>query len=301
MVFSVLQKTQIIELVDTIPTSSVKTKLSAIKHRLNIDLTRSTLHRIISKRDIILDQPTTRKKLITASQNNFEKALKSFLEDKFRSCNLTLDNIKTFAAGIIARDFPDLNLKLSKNYCRNFLRAQGFNYKRVKGDKLWYPERKLNEIRAELEALYSNYDDCNVFNLDESCFRLNEISNHSWMTERNEASGRTIKSLNETMTIAAIISLAGKLHDLPIVLAKHRPRGLNMVPLNDTSKLFNIGNAIFGQTKRGWMVRDTFAEILERINSQLEVQGTKGLMIVDRASSHILDKSELKNFDDDGR
>ena len=119
------------------PRSFVNLPNQAIYATLGIDITSSTLFRILQIKDQILDQPASARNCLRLPlQAKFEKDFTDYLDEKSFSINLTLKTIKKFAVEFQEQKFPALGLSFSRNYLRRLLKDSGFQFR---------PSENMNE------------------------------------------------------------------------------------------------------------------------------------------------------------
>ena len=88
-------------------------------------------------------------------------------------------------------------LIFSRKWWQNFRIKHGFAYKRVNGTKKLIPQKDLQEERARLKKIMSEYEEKNVWNLDESGLLWSEIKQYSWYRDENNA-GRSINFMKDS-------------------------------------------------------------------------------------------------------
>jgi hypothetical protein len=142
----------------------------------------------------------------------------------------------------------------------------------------------VEDFKATVPELIEQYDDKDIFNLDETGLFWKAVPTRSLVTKGEEAKGG--KLAKERITVMLTVRKNGD-KEIPFVIRKSQmPRAFNR----------RIPNGIeWRNNKKAWMNQTLFLEYKNEFNSKMKSQNRKVLMFYDNCPAHLTKISKM-NF-----
>ena len=257
------------------------------KYKLSIE--RSTVSKIIKKFII-----NNEEKNLNVKKNRKPKF--PHLESALFEWVLRYENVATITDGILlekAKQFgqkmniQDHNFTYSSCWLGRFKARYNISLRNKEGESESADLTLINSELPRLKEKIKKYDLNDVFNFDETALFYRLEPDKTLASRRVQGK----KKNKERITIGLCTNATGKTKLKPIVIGRYeKPR--------DFSKI-NIKNygIIYKYNLKAWMTGIIFREWLLSLDEKMKKENRNILMIIDNASSHNINRLELKNIE----
>src|SRR2546423_1497950 len=249
----------------------------------NLSLDRSTVSKVLSKKDHYLHLETTNQsqRVFRHRQLKYpalELAMNYWI-GQINASGLILTELlikekgKVFAAGL---GISEQELLFSNGWIEKFKQRHNLHKVIMHGEAASAPLESLPAERRRLQEVISNFDPEDVFNADETELFYRMMPNHTLATKPTP--GKKMDKAILTVLLAANSTGTEKLDPLVIGHAK-RPRcfsGINISQLPIT----------YQYNSKAWMRMDIWEQWLRHIDAGFHITGQQILLLVDNAPSH---------------
>lgn len=168
------------------------------------------------------------------------------------------------------------SLIFSNGWIQKLLQRHGMKARRVHGEAASARLKDVEDGRAELRAVTSEYSPRDIFNLDESAYFY--CMAPSTTVSKDSMSGR--KKLKKRLTVAIAANADGSCK-LPLLFVgtARQPRCFG----KSTASELGVD---YTSSAKGWMTSALFRVWLEHFNEKMRAEGRQTLLLLDNASPH---------------
>ena len=217
-----------------------------------------------------------------------EKLLSQKLEKKYIDSGLIIS--RNFALDIIKKKInrlvfhhilPNeyLNFKYSAQWLRGFLKRNDLTFRKLRAVKRpSYSQEDIINFQTKLENYIITYGADNVYNMDETSWKLNQVPDKTLAKVGSESvHGYIVGNLKTNFTAIATISASGKKLPL-IIIAKGKSSNCTKKFINDSHEYF------ITYSENGWMNSDVMISYLNYL--MLHHGSDNFVLVLDSYSVH---------------
>lgn len=243
----------------------------------------STLSTVLKNKDAILDGfeksfSAKRKRNRDSMYPEVERALLEWLKNA-RSANLPVNGpALTAKAEALAAQMGKQDFKCSNGWLERFKRRHGVSSKSIVGESAAVDRDVVDGWRKHrLSALLQQYEDRDIYNLDEAAFFYKILPKRTYTTPGGTSSG--CKQSKERVTVLFGANATGE-DKLPLlILGKAaKPRCFRNATIPK--------DCIYRSNRRAWMTAAVFEEYVRLLDRKFRAKQRRVLFVIDNCPSH---------------
>ena len=264
------------------PTATQDTILRMAKDQLKLTIGRSTVSDILRESPKWLseeDASSTKKR--KPHHDEMEKALLMWFSNVRARQIAVSDDMLRLKARAFGSALNIEGFSYSNGWLYGFKQRHGISLHAIHGEAASVSNEIVQDGRRRIQNLLqlSQYDLCNVYNMDETglFFRLQPDKTLS------TAPVRGTKKSKERISVALCANADGSDKLKPLVIGKAaRPRCF--------PKAFNVQSVVhYYHNKKAWMTSVIFTDWLKKVNKTMAARKKNIILFIDNAPSHVYD------------
>ncbi len=245
-----------------------------LKSKANISKILQQNEKIIAAFEANMD--SKRKYLKSAANPRLEKTLKAFITD-CNSKGLPVQQALVQEKALeLAKKMNIENFKASNGFFKKFKKRINVYLKTLHGGSTSVPEEVVKEWGEKLLEIIKDYEESDIFNLDELGLFFLLISSKTYKVKGNKC--RNEKKSKERITILLGANMDGSEKLKPLVIGKSKNlrcfKGVKSFPVT------------YKANRKAWMSSDFFQEYMSNLNKRMVKENRKILVIIHNCPCH---------------
>jgi len=179
------------------------------------------------------------------------------------------------------------DFKASNGWLSNFKSKNNIQYKKICGESLSADIHAANLFTENFENTVEGYIQDDIFNLDETALFWQALPDKTFIQKYKQAKGR--KRDRQRVSVCLLVSMKGEKMQPLVIGRSKKPRCFK-------NKRLQCLSIIYDSNSSAWMTKQIFIKYMDIINTEMQKQDRKILIILDNCSSHFIESPSNIKF-----